>query len=103
MRSILYTTGGKMAILQVRNIDDALYSLLKERAKNKNRTISQEVIYILEKYLSNPEVHFVNATKEFIALCGAWDDIRSADDIINYIKKSHKNSKRFNTKNVLFD
>jgi len=43
-----------MAILQVRDIDDRLYSLLKLRAKSENRSVSQEVISIIEKYLSNP-------------------------------------------------
>ncbi len=89
-----------MAILQVRDIDDRLYASLKAIAKSQNRSISQEVISIIEKYLSNPAVYKSNPTKEFIALSGAWEDDRSADEIIDSIKKSHKNSRRFEKGNL---
>lgn len=92
-----------MAILQVRNIDDRLYDLLKTIAKSQNRSISQEVIFIIEKYLSNPAVYKINPTREFLALSGAWEDDRSSDEIIDSMKKSRKNSERFNKANVLFD
>jgi plasmid stability protein len=92
-----------MAILQVRDIDDRLYSSLKAIAKSENRSISQEVISIIEKYLSNPSIYKSNPTREFIALSGAWEDERSADDIIDSIRKSRNNSKRFKSENVIFD
>lgn len=37
-----------MAILQVRDIDDRLYDFLKRSAKLRNRSISQEVITIMD-------------------------------------------------------
>jgi plasmid stability protein len=46
-----------MAILQVRDIDDRLYDSLKQKAQINNRSISQEVISILETYLSNPGIY----------------------------------------------
>jgi len=92
-----------MAILQVRNIDDRLYSLLKLRAKSENRSVSQEVISIIEKYLSNPALFKSNPTKEFISLSGSWDDKRNADEIISSIKQTRSRSKRFDKSNVLFD
>ena len=92
-----------MAILQVRDLDDRLYASLKAIAKSENRSISQEVISIIEKYLSNPSVYNGNPTREFIALSGAWDDDRSADEIIDSIKKSRKNSGRFKKENVILD
>ena len=92
-----------MAILQVRDIDDRLYSSLKAIAKSENRSISQEVISIIEKYLSNPSIYKSNPTREFIALSGAWEDERSADEIIDSIRKSRNNSKRFKSENVIFD
>lgn len=91
-----------MAILQVRDVDDRLYSSLKTLAKAENRSISQEVISILEKYLSNP-TKYNNSTKEFLSLSGAWDDDRTADEIITDIKSNRIKSRRFNTKNVIFD
>jgi plasmid stability protein len=92
-----------MAILQVRDIDDRLYSSLKTIAKSENRSISQEVISIIEKYLSNPMVYKNNPTKEFIALSGSWEDKRNPDEIIESIKKSRNSAKRFKSENVIFD
>ncbi len=92
-----------MAILQVRDLDDRLYASLKAVAKSENRSISQEVISIIEKYLSNPTVYKNNPTREFIALSGAWGDDRGADEIIASIKKSRKNSERYKKENVIFD
>lgn len=92
-----------MAILQVRDIDDRLYASLKAVAKSQNRSISQEVISIIEKYLSNPSIYKNNPTREFIALSGAWEDKRNADEVIDLIKKSRKNPERFRKENALFD
>lgn len=92
-----------MAILQVRDIDDRLYSSLKNLAKSENRSLSQEVISILEKYLSNPVVFKNNPTREFLSLSGSWADDRTADEIVKGIKKKRRNSRRFEAQNVLFD
>ena len=100
---IINNGGDSMAILQVREIDDRLYASLKAIAKSQNRSISQEVISILEKDLSTPAVYKNNPTREFIALSGAWEDERNADEIIDSIKRSRKNSERFKKENVLFD
>lgn len=92
-----------MAILQVRDIDDRLYASLKDLAKSENRSLSQEVISILEKFLSNPLVFKNNPTREFLSLSGSWDDDRTADEIIDDIKKKRKSGKRFGVKHVVFD
>jgi hypothetical protein len=92
-----------MAILQVRDIDDRLYSTLKTLAKSDNRSLSQEVISILEKYLSNPFVYKNNPTKDFLELTGSWKDDRSADEILADIKNARINSKRFEDQNGIFD
>jgi len=92
-----------MAILQVREIDDRLYSLLKAKAKKENRSLSQEVISILEDFLANPDMFGRNPTKEFLSLAEAWSDERTAEEIVDQIKRSRKNSQRFGAKNVLFD
>jgi len=92
-----------MAILQVRDLDDRLYASLKTIARIENRSISQEVISIIEKYLSNPQLYKNNPTKEFISLSGSWDDNRSSETIVKEIKSSRKNGKRFGSNNVIFD
>ena len=45
-----------MAILQVRDMDDRLYDRLKFAAKRDNRSISQQVITILQDYFTSAPV-----------------------------------------------
>jgi hypothetical protein len=92
-----------MANLQVRDIDDRLYESLRERASREKRSISQEVILILEKYLSRPNAYDVNPTDEFLLLAGAWSDDRSADEIISDIRGNRRNSSRFAGEDRVFD
>ena len=82
-----------MAILQVRNIDERLYASLKEKAKKGNRSVSQEVISILEQYLANPARIKENPTNEFLQL--SWQDERKAAEIISEIRGSRKNKKNY--------
>ncbi|MCK5157405.1 MAG: antitoxin [Spirochaetales bacterium] len=92
-----------MANLQVRDIDEKLYSSLRNLATNEKRSISQEVIYILQKYLSLPKLFNVNPTDEFLLLSGSWDDDRNAEEIIKDINDNRINSARFGSNNELFD
>jgi plasmid stability protein len=90
-----------MAILQVRDIDDGLYEALKNLAKKERRSISQEVIMMIESYLSNPKRTALDATEEFLNL--SWNGNESADEIINHIRMQRKNSSRFGNQNDLFN
>jgi plasmid stability protein len=90
-----------MAMLQVRDIDDRLYKDLRRRANLKRRSLSQEVISILEKYLANPDSFSLNQTKDFLSL--TFKDAESADKIIENIRKKRKNKKSFGAVNVIFD
>ncbi|MEA3266767.1 MAG: antitoxin [Candidatus Fermentibacteria bacterium] len=92
-----------MANLQVRDIDDRLYESIRMLAKSDKRSISQEVVHILEKYLSRPESSGRNPTDEFLKLSGSWEDERSADEIISEIRESRRNSSRFEKNNEIFD
>lgn len=92
-----------MAVLQVRDIDDRLYEALKTLAKSRHRSVSQEVVNILERSLSNPDIDSIHQTDAFLDLSGAWIDDRSADDIVDEIRKSRKNSSRFEASHELFD
>ncbi len=92
-----------MATLQVRDIDDRLYDFLKVSAKLRNRSVSQEVITILQDHLNSPQSGQKNATLEFLALEGAWKDDRNPEEIITDIRKNRKNSNRFGDSNGLFD
>jgi|WetSurMetagenome_2_1015567.scaffolds.fasta_scaffold144378_3 hypothetical protein len=92
-----------MATLQVREIDDGLYDILKSVAQKERRSLSQEVVSILESYVRNPLSRISDTTEEFIALCGSWKDSRSAEDIIKDIKSHRKNSSRFGDRHAVFD
>jgi len=92
-----------VAILQVRDVDDRLYSSLKEVARRENRSLSQEVISILEKYLSNPRAFTSNPTEDFLSLSKAWNDPRDSEKIIRDIEESRTQSERFGESSVLFD
>jgi hypothetical protein len=93
-----------MATLQVRDIDDRLYKYLKTSAKLKNRSISQEVITIIQDHLNNSQNPAVNATRAFIELSGAWKDDRPAEEIIMDIRKHRIDSTtRFGNQNGIFD
>jgi plasmid stability protein len=99
--AMLYQEGKHMAILQVRGIDEGLYNSLKQKAKIDNRSISQEVIAILETYLSTPDIYNTNSTREFLKL--SWDDTRNAAEIIAGIEEDRKNKDSFGEYNGVFD
>ena len=44
-----------MATLYVENIPDDLYSALRKQAKLRRKSIAQEVIFMLEAYVSTPQ------------------------------------------------
>ncbi len=92
-----------MATLQVRDIDDRLYSYLKTSAKMQNRSISQEVITIIENYLNSNQKQLKNTTLEFLTLTGAWIDDKDSDDIIKDIRKGRNQSTRFGANDGIFD
>lgn len=44
-----------MATLNIKGLPDDLYELLKEKAKEEHRSISQQVTYMLRKALERPK------------------------------------------------
>ena len=92
-----------MATLQVRDMDNRLYDCLKYTAKAENRSISQQVITILEDYFTSVPKETANAADEFLKLAGTWADDREPAEIIEDIRKDGVESSRFGADNVLFD
>jgi hypothetical protein len=92
-----------MAILQVRDIDDRIYENLKKISQQNKRSISQEVIHIIETYLSNPQILKKNSTEEFLKLSGSWEDDRPAEEIILETRKGRSTNKRFSQDHGIFD
>jgi len=86
-----------VAILQVRNMDDALYEALKRRAAMENRSLSQEVIEMVQRYLSSPDLATACPDDAVLNLAGTWADERSAKEIVADIRK-HRATRRFKGK-----
>jgi plasmid stability protein len=83
-----------MAVLQVRSMDDALYGALGRRAAQENRSISQEVIEIVKRYLAAPRSVSAGADEDALRLAGSWDDPRSAAVIAGDLRKA-RSTRRF--------
>jgi plasmid stability protein len=91
-----------MATLQVRDIDSELYDSLKKRAAGEHRSISQEVVMILEYHIHQPKELSADSTKSFLALCDSWHDDRSAQKIVTDLRKHRKQSPRFRGDHGIF-
>ena len=83
-----------MAILQIKGIDDALYARIKRMAAADNRSISQEVLHLIEEYLKRQDDQPVIPTsaRALLALAGSWDDERGADEISAAVKAARRNA-----------
>jgi plasmid stability protein len=92
-----------VATLQVRDIDDRVYKELKQRAKSRHRSLSQEVAHIIEEYLSQPNRDYRKQSDMLLELAGSWVGPETATEIIDSIRKSRVNSSRLRKANALFD
>ncbi len=52
-----------MAILNIKNLPDDLYDALRRRAKAERRSVSQEVLRILEREMGRPRKHKISELK----------------------------------------
>lgn len=81
-----------MANLQIKGIQDDLYVEIKRLADDENRSVSQQVVFLLKEYLTRKK--FVQAQKSpaqvLLALSGSWQDDRGSDQIIDEIKQTRK-------------
>ncbi len=85
-----------MANLQIKGIEDEFYSQIKKLAASENRSISQQVLYIMKEYLAKKKsIKKIKAPAQILLeLSGSWIDAGNADDIINNIKKNRINFKK---------
>lgn len=92
-----------MAMLQVRDMDNRLYDRLKFVAKLNNRSISQQVLTILQDYFTSVPAKRKNATEEFLKLSGSWEDLRTTEEIIDDIRTARVTSTRFEVLDGILD
>lgn len=85
-----------MANLQIKGIEDALYKELKSMAASENRSVSQQVLYVLKTYLANRKRFQMTRTPAqiLLELSGSWDDSRKPAEIIAEIKRARKDSRK---------
>jgi len=86
-----------VANLQIKGIDDALYAQIKELAASENRSISQQILFLVKRYITNKKQFEKTKipAQVLLELSGSWEDSRGADEIISDIKNARKNSSRF--------
>ena len=80
-----------------------VYDRLKFAAKCDNRSISQQVISILQDYFTSIPIKTKNATEEFLKLAGSWEDARNTEEIIDDMRAARVNSTRFEVLDGIFD
>jgi len=92
-----------MSNLQVKDIDENLYRALKIRAKNKRRSVSQEVIRLIEDYLTRPDDSNIDDTRQFLSLSWEGENEESAKELIAVIRKNRRDSRRFKGQKDVFN
>ena len=85
-----------MANLQIKGIKDELYAQIKNLAASQNRSISQQVLFLIKEHISKKK--HLNSIKTpaqvLLELSGSWEDNRKSEDIVKEIKRARKNSKK---------
>jgi hypothetical protein len=87
-----------MANLQIKGIDDVLYEQIKNIAVSENRSVSQQILFLVKDYLAKrgPLSCAKTPAGVLLELSGSWEDRRSAEAIVREIKAGRKNSRKLN-------
>ncbi len=86
----------EMANLQIKGIQDEFYAEIKEMASAENRSVSQQILFLVKEYLAK-KTHYQTLktpAQILLELSGSWEDDRDAEQIINDIKAGRINSKK---------
>lgn len=85
-----------MANLQIKGIEISLYTEIKKLAVSENRSVSQQILFLVKEYLARKKhlSRIRTPAQVLLDLSGSWEDERSADEIISDIKKARKNSRK---------
>lgn len=70
-----------MATLNIKNFPDALYGRLQSRAERERRSLSQEVIHLLDRAVEEPEVTSI------LELQGLGKELWRRIDIDRYLEE----------------
>jgi len=69
-----------MATLNIKNFPDELYGRLQERAEREHRSVTQEVVHLLEKAAGEPKLHSI------LELRGLGKEIWKGVDAVEYVR-----------------
>ncbi len=85
-----------MANLQIKGMNDELYASLKDLAASENRSISQQVLFLVKLYLCRKHQFqkIKTPAQVLLELAGSWEDVRSSENIIKDLKNNRKNSQK---------
>jgi len=83
-----------MATLLVKEMDDGLYQALRKRAGRDRRSVSQEVISIIEASLAHGPVPPRKAAEAFLELAGTWADKKKAIALATTLRASRRSRDR---------
>jgi len=85
-----------MSNLQIKGIDEDLYTQIKEMANEENRSLSQQILYLAKEYLAKrKKIRTAKPPAQvLLELSGSWADDRKAEEIIKELKKSRRNSQK---------
>ncbi|MGA1796260.1 MAG: ribbon-helix-helix domain-containing protein [bacterium] len=83
-----------MANLQIKGIQDDLYERIKEMAASENRSVGQQVLYLIKEYLASKGASRSRKSPAqiLLELSGSWEDTGDAEEIISDIKRGRRNS-----------
>jgi hypothetical protein len=85
-----------MANLQIKNIQDELYEEIKKLAAAENRSVSQQVLFLVKEYLAKRKQLTTSKSpaQVLLELSGSWEDDKTAEDIVKEIKRARKSSRK---------
>ena len=85
-----------MANLQIKGIEDKFYLQIKEMAASENRSVSQQVLYLIKEYLAKAKQikQLKTPAQTLLELSGSWLDTKKSDEIIEDLKKNRNNSRK---------
>ena len=86
-----------MSNLQIKGIDENLYQELKQLAADENRSVSQQVLFLIRNHLARKHTRHQTETaaQALMALAGSWEDSRTEEQIIQDIKSARRSSRKF--------
>ena len=85
-----------MANLQIKGVQDDLYEEIKKVAEAENRSVSQQVLFLIRDYLARQKAlkRLSSPAQVLLELSGSWEDERAPGEIVADIKAGRKNSKK---------